>query len=107
MWKNKQENKKTTNMQTNSPPKLDTPKHTCIWSSSTLHSSPPKIHFIRDLVEKKIVYLEFINTDNQKADIFTKPLDGPRFESYVGCTPPSKALTQNTSKVWVQKGTYA
>ena len=81
MWKNKQENKKTTNMQTNSPPKLDTPKHTCIWSSSTLHSSPPKIHFIRDLVEKKIVYLEFINTDNQKADIFTKPLDGPRFES--------------------------
>ena len=25
--------------------------------------------------------LEFIHTDNQKADIFTKPLDGPRFES--------------------------
>ena len=40
-----------------------------------------RYHFIRDLVEKKIVYLEFINTDNQKADIFTKPLDGPRFES--------------------------
>ena len=29
--KEKQENKKTTNMQTNSPPKLDTPKHTCIF----------------------------------------------------------------------------
>ena len=38
-------------------------------------------HFIRDLVEKKILCLEFINIDNQKADIFTKPLDGPRFES--------------------------
>ena len=38
-------------------------------------------HFIRDLVEKKIVCLEFINTNNQKADIFTKPLNGPRFES--------------------------
>ena len=38
-------------------------------------------HFIRDLVEENIVCLEFINTDNQKADIFTKPLDGPRFES--------------------------
>ncbi|XP_065623620.1 uncharacterized mitochondrial protein AtMg00810-like [Quercus suber] len=38
-------------------------------------------HFIRDLVEDKTVCLEFINTDNQKADIFTKPLDGPRFES--------------------------
>ena len=30
-----------------------------------------------------------------------------RFERYVGRTPPSKALTQNTRKVWVQKGTYA
>ena len=38
-------------------------------------------HFIRDLVEKKIVCLEFIHTNNQKVDIFTKPLDGPRFES--------------------------
>ena len=37
--------------------------------------------FIRDLVEEKTVYLEFINTDNQKVDIFTKPLDSPRFES--------------------------
>ena len=31
----------------------------------------------------------------------------PRFESYVGCTLPSKALTQNTRKEWVNKGTYA
>ena len=31
----------------------------------------------------------------------------PRFKSYVGRTPPSKALTQNTCKMWVQKGTYA
>ena len=30
-----------------------------------------------------------------------------RFESYVGRTPPSKALTQNTRKGWVKKGTYA
>ena len=38
-------------------------------------------HFILDLVEEKIVCLEFINTDNQKVDIFTTPLDGSRFES--------------------------
>ena len=38
-------------------------------------------HFIWDLVEEKIVCLEFINTDNQKTDIFTKPLNGLRFES--------------------------
>ena len=31
----------------------------------------------------------------------------PRFESYVGRTPPSKALTQNTRKEWVKKDTYA
>ena len=38
-------------------------------------------HFIRDLVEEKIKSLEFIHMNNQKADIFTKPLDGPQFES--------------------------
>jgi len=37
-------------------------------------------HFIRDLVEEKIVCPEFINIDNRKVDIFMKPLDGPRFE---------------------------
>ena len=31
----------------------------------------------------------------------------PRFESYVGRTPPSRTLTQNTRKVWMKKGTYA
>ena len=40
-----------------------------------------RYHFIRDLVEDKVVCLKFIHTDNQKVDIFTKPLDGPRFES--------------------------
>ena len=43
-------------------------KHIEIWN-----------HFIHDLVEEKVVWLEFINTENQKADIFTKPLDGPWF----------------------------
>ena len=30
-----------------------------------------------------------------------------RFESYVGCTPSSRDLTQNTCIVWVKKGTHA
>ena len=38
-------------------------------------------HFVQDLVENKVVCLEFIHIDNHKADIFTKPLDGPQFES--------------------------
>ena len=40
-----------------------------------------RYHFIRDLVDEGVVCLEFIHTDNQKAEIFTKPLDGPQFES--------------------------
>ena len=40
-----------------------------------------RYHFIRDLVEERVKCLEFIHTNNQKADIFTKPLDGPRLES--------------------------
>ena len=30
-----------------------------------------------------------------------------RFESYVGCTPLFKGLTQNTCTMWVKKGTHA
>jgi hypothetical protein len=38
-------------------------------------------HFLRDLVESMVVSLSFIPTENQLADILTKPLDGSRFES--------------------------
>ena len=37
-------------------------------------------HFIRELVEDRMHTLEFIHTDDQKADLFTKPLDSKRFE---------------------------
>ena len=37
-------------------------------------------HFIRELVEDGTRTLEFIYTDDQKADLFTKPLDSKRFE---------------------------
>lgn len=40
-----------------------------------------KHHFIRDLVEEKIIALEYISTENQLADIFTKPLDPTFFVS--------------------------
>ena len=36
-------------------------------------------HFIRDHVSKDDIYLEYINTEGQLADIFTKPLDRERF----------------------------
>jgi hypothetical protein len=40
-----------------------------------------KHHFLRDLVESEVVSLSFIPTENQLADILTKPLNGSRFES--------------------------
>ena len=37
-------------------------------------------HFIRELVEDKIVALEHVATEMQLADIFTKALDANQFE---------------------------
>ena len=40
-----------------------------------------RYHFIRDLVERRIVSVEYIPTKRQNADIFTKPLDRSKFET--------------------------
>ena len=40
-----------------------------------------RYHFIRDLVERKIVCLEYIPIECQNAGIFTKPLDRSKFET--------------------------
>ena len=40
-----------------------------------------RYHFIRDLVERKIMILEYIPNERQNADIFTKPLDRSKFET--------------------------
>ncbi|KAK6164041.1 hypothetical protein DH2020_000905 [Rehmannia glutinosa] len=55
-----------------------------ITQNPVLHSRTKYIdvryHFIRDHVEKKDITLEYISTDKQLADIFTKPLCESRFE---------------------------
>nr|CAD1833565.1 unnamed protein product [Ananas comosus var. bracteatus] len=38
-----------------------------------------KYHFLRELVESNVLQLEYISTENQLADILTKPLDQKRF----------------------------
>ena len=40
-----------------------------------------RYHFIRDLVERNIVTLEYIPIECQNADIFTKPFDRSKFET--------------------------
>ena len=56
-----------------------------ISKNSVQHSETKHIeiryHFIRDLVERKIVCLEYIPTERQNVDIFTKPLDRSKFET--------------------------
>ena len=55
-----------------------------ISKNSVQHSKMKHIeiryHFIRDLVERKIVSLKYIPTERQNADTFTKPLDRSKFE---------------------------
>ena len=50
-----------------------------------LHSRTKDIdirhHFIHDLVENKVVSLEYVLTEGQITDILTKPLNVFRFES--------------------------
>ena len=40
-------------------------------------------HFIRELVEDKIISLEHVATENKLADIFTKALDANQFERLI------------------------
>ncbi|KAK6158859.1 hypothetical protein DH2020_006173 [Rehmannia glutinosa] len=53
--------------------------HNPVLHSRTKHIDV-RYHFIRDHVEKKDITLEYISTDKQLADIFTKPLCESRFE---------------------------
>ena len=43
-----------------------------------------KIHFIRDCYERKLIHLAQVHTDNNVADLFTKPFNKARFEVLVG-----------------------
>lgn len=43
-----------------------------------------RYHFLKDHVEKGNIYLEYISTDNQLADILTKSLDATRFAKLRG-----------------------
>ena len=56
-----------------------------ISNNSVQHSETKHIeiryHFIRDLVERKIVCLEYIPTERQNVVIFTKPLDRSKFKT--------------------------
>ena len=39
-------------------------------------------HYVRDMVEKDVIKLEYISTEDQIADILTKPLAKPKVELF-------------------------
>jgi len=41
-----------------------------------------KYHYIRDMVQKGAVKLQYISTDEQTSDILTKPLSKVKFEYF-------------------------
>ncbi|GMI75421.1 hypothetical protein HRI_001211400 [Hibiscus trionum] len=67
------------------PLKCDNTSAICLTKNPIQHSRTKHIeirhHFIRDHVLKKDVAIEYVDTLNQLADIFTKPLDKERFWS--------------------------
>jgi hypothetical protein len=38
-----------------------------------------RLHFIRDLIEQKVIELQYVNTNQQIADVLTKPLTREKF----------------------------
>jgi len=68
---------------TSTPIFYDNTSAICLSKNSVHHSRAKHIeikhHFIRDHVAKGDIVLEFISTDSQLADIFTKPLLEERF----------------------------
>jgi hypothetical protein len=41
-----------------------------------------RYHYIRDLVQKGVVKLQYVGTDEQVADVLTKPLSCVKFEYF-------------------------
>ena len=54
-----------------------------------------KYHYLRELIQDKLVKLEYVNTKGQIADIFTKPLPKEAYEylrDKLGVIPLSKTI---------------
>jgi hypothetical protein len=39
-----------------------------------------KYHYIRDMVQRKAIHVQYLSTDEQVAYVFTKPLASTKFE---------------------------
>jgi hypothetical protein len=41
-----------------------------------------KYHYIKDMVQRKAVYVQYLSTHGQVADVFTKPLARTKFKYF-------------------------
>nr|GEV96288.1 putative reverse transcriptase domain-containing protein [Tanacetum cinerariifolium] len=66
---------------------IDNNSAICIVKNPVYHSKTKHIdikhHFIRDCFEKKLISVDHIHTDENVADLLTKPFDAGRFQSLV------------------------
>ncbi|KAJ0613508.1 putative RNA-directed DNA polymerase [Helianthus annuus] len=62
-------------------------------------------HFIRDCFEKKLIRIEKIHTDEQKADLHTKAFDKTRFH-YLLKLNSMRLLSVSEGILGVNEGTY-
>ena len=42
-----------------------------------------KFHYIKDMVQRGVVKLQYVATEEQIADVLTKPLAGVKFEYFI------------------------
>ncbi|KAL5567657.1 hypothetical protein UlMin_024232 [Ulmus minor] len=62
-----------------------------------------KLHFIRDVVSRGIVTVEKIHTDENPADMLTKPVTGDKFKLCLNLTTISCEMASSSSKVEIEK----
>lgn len=53
------------------------------WEHNRLCHMNVKYNFVRDLAKNKIINVQYVNSENQCADIFTKALSGEKFQNFV------------------------
>lgn len=65
-----------------------------------------KYHFIREKLEEKVFRLEYVSTEDQMADVFTKPLSKNRLErlrkiiGVVDCNTIIENVNSNVNPKW-------